>query len=144
MDHPHDRHGGATDEAHDLGAEGECFFDFVVRQRVQFAEVVAGGEDGARGTQDEEGGEASAFGSPAAGVDEPTVRVFVVSERGFEGREERWLEGWEDQQLAGFGGGIVGDELGAEIAEDREGEGVAARRVVEGEVDGAGGEGGEG
>ena len=125
----------------------------------ELGEVVAGAEDaasagaGGRGgaAEDDDVRQAGALGAVAGCVDEPGVlvdfRVGVMGAfggsggGGFEGREEGRVEGGQEAQLAVHGGGVVGVELGAEIAEDGEGEGVAAGRVVQGQVGGAGGEG---
>ena len=69
-----------------------------------------------------------------------SAAVYCSFESGQEGRVERR----QDAELAVDGRGVVGVELGAEVTEDGEGEGVAAAGVVDGEVGGARGEGGPG
>jgi hypothetical protein len=60
----------------------------------------------------------------------------------FELRKQVRLEGREDAEFAIYGRGVVDVELGTEVAEDGEGEGIAATCVVKREVSGARGESG--
>ena len=127
MHDAHDGCGGAADQSHDFGAEGEGLFYVVVGEGGEFGEVVAGAEDGPWGTaEDEDVGEGGAVGEEARAGDEPGVLVDCGvgwafgggsggegGRGGFEFGEEGWGEGREEAELAVDGGGVVGVELGS-------------------------------